>query len=134
VATDAELIQIIRQLLAGQLPATGALMHTPANMLYGWPSPPEEPPATAVTSTPVNLNTLPDKPPVPPLLPILEEVQVENAQVLPEIDQTLEQINATMGGIDTASASLEPAPLQIPKVQEAMTEAGGAVTTTLDAL
>lgn len=132
MATDAELIQIIRQLLAGQLPAAGALMPTPANMLYGWPAPPEEPPAAA--SAPVNLNTLPDKPPIPPLLPILEEVQMENAQVLPEIDQTLEQIDATLGGIDNASVSLEPAPLQIPKVQEAMTDAGGAVEKTLDAL
>jgi hypothetical protein len=134
VATDAELIQMIRQLLAGQMPTAGAMMATPTHMLQGWPEPPPEAATPAAAAPPVNLNTLPDKPPVPPLLPILEEVQMETAQVLPEIDQTLAQIDVTMGDIDTASVSLAPAPLQIPKVQEAMTEAGSAVEKTLSAL
>ena len=104
--------------------------------LQGWPEPPGEVEAApaAEAPAPVNLNTLPDKPPVPPLLPLLEEVQLENAKVLPEIDQTLEQIDVTMGGIDEASVSLEPAPLQIPKIEEAMTDAGEEVKKTLDSL
>ena len=133
--TDAEVIQLMREFLAGHMPtASAGLMSAPTHMLKGWPEPPPEPPAPAATAPPVNLNTLPDKPPVPPLLPVLEAVQLENAQVLPEIDQTLAQIDLTMGGIDQASVSLEPAPLQVPKVQEAMTEAGTAVEKTLDAL
>lgn len=134
MATDAELIQMIRQLLAGQMPPAGAMMATPTHMLQGWPEPPPEAVTPAAATPPVNLNTLPDKPPVVPLLPLLKEVQMEAAQVLPEIDQTLAQIDVTIGGIDTASVSLDPAPLQIPKVQEAMSEAGSAVEKTLGAL
>lgn len=133
--SDAEVIQRMREFLAAQTPLQGlGALGAPAHMLQGWPEPPQTAAAPASDVAPVNLNTLPDKPPVPPLLPILEEVQLENAQVLPEIDQTLEQIDVTMGGIDQAGVSLEPAPLQIPKIEEAMTEAGGNVKKTLDAL
>jgi hypothetical protein len=133
--SDAEVIQRMREFLATQMPPVGlAGLGAPAHMQNGWPEAPEETSAPASTSAPVNLNTLPDKPPVPPLLPILEEVQLENARVLPEIDQTLEQIEVTMGDIDQASVSLAPAPLQVPKVQEAMTEVGEKVKKTLDEL
>lgn len=133
--SDAEVIQRMREFLAAQMqPAGLAALGAPAHMQTGWPEAPEETPAPASASAPVNLNTLPDKPPVLPLLPILEEVQLENARVLPEIDQTLEQIDVSMGDIDQASASLAPAPLQVPKVQEAMTEAGDKVKKTLDEL
>jgi hypothetical protein len=133
--SDAEVIQRMREFLAAQAPPAGlAALGVPAHMLAGWPEAPEETGAPASDSPPVNLNTLPDVQPVLPLLPILEEVQLENAQVLPEIDQTLEQIDATIGGVDQASVSLAPAPLQIPKIQEAMTEAGVRVKKTLDAL
>lgn len=133
--SDAEVIQRMREFLAAQAPPAGlAALGAPAHMLAGWPEAPEEAGAPASDSPPVNLNTLPDVQPVLPLLPILEEVQLENAQVLPEIDQTLEQIDATIGGVDQASVSLAPAPLQIPKIQEAMTEAGVRVKKTLDAL
>lgn len=137
--SDAEVIQRMREFLAAQGASqgtsAGGLLGVPSHMLQGWPEPPGEN-ATAAPAAdspaPVNLNTLPDKPPVPPLLPLLEEVQLENAKVLPEIDQTLEQIDVTMGGIDDASVSLEPAPLQIPKIEEAMTTAGDEVKKTLD--
>lgn len=133
--SDAEVIQRMREFLAAQAPLQGLRsLGAPAHMLVGWPEAPETAAAPESVGAPVNLNTLPDKPPVPPLLPILEEVQLGNAQVLPEIDQTLEQIDLTIGGINEASVSLEPAPLQIPKIEEAMTEAGGNVKKTLDAL
>lgn len=133
--SDAEVIQRMREFLAAQTPLHGrSSLGAPSHMLKGWPEAPEEAAAPASDTAPVNLNTLPDKPPVPPLLPILEEVLLENAQVLPEIDQTLEQIDVSIGGVDQAGVSLEPAPLQIPKIEEAMTEAGGNVKKTLDAL
>lgn len=139
--SDAEVIQRMREFLAAQGASqgtgsvAGGLFGAPSHMLQGWPEPPGETAAAPVADAPapVNLNTLPDKPPVPPLLPLLEEVQLENAKVLPEIDQTLEQIDVTMGGIDEASVSLEPAPLQIPKIEEAMTTAGAEVKKILDA-
>lgn len=133
--SDAEVIQRMREFLAAQASPTGlAALGAPAHMQAGWPEAPEAPAVPASDFSPVNLNTLPDKPPVPPLLPILEEVQLENARVLPEIDQTLEQIDVSMGDIDQASVSLAPAPLQVPKIQEAMTEAGEKVKKTLDEL
>src|SRR5690606_30757504 len=43
-----------------------------------------------------------------PILPLLEEVRIEGAEVLPEVLQTLERIDAGLGAIDLASVSLEP--------------------------
>ena len=82
----------------------------------------------------VNLNTLPDAPEVVPLLPTLETVQIEGAEVLPEVDQTLEQIDVAIGTMDQASVSLAPAPTKVPQITTAMTDASGAVTKTLDAM
>lgn len=133
--SDAEVIQRMREFLAAQVPVRGlGALGAPPHMLMGWPEAPETATAPVSVESPVNLNTLPDKPPVPPLLPILEEVQLGNAQVLPEIDQTLAQIDVSIGGVDQAGVSLDPAPLQIPKIEEAMTEAGANVKKTLDAL
>lgn len=132
--SDAEVIQKMRELLSAPkalLPSV-ALNGAPAHMLRGWPEVSTEASAAAPATAAVNLNALPDKPPVPPLLPVLEDVQMQTAKVLPEIDQTLEQIDTTIAEID--EVSLAPAPLQIPKVQEAMTDAGDAVEKTLDGL
>jgi hypothetical protein len=82
----------------------------------------------------VNLNALPDPPEVLPLLPVLEEVQIEGAEVLPEVDQTLAHIDTALGTMDQACASLLPAPSKVPLINEAMTRATDAVTQTLDAL
>jgi hypothetical protein len=89
----------IIRLLAGKL-AQGALLITegePAPDAGGWP-------LIAAASAPVpdstvlvRLDATPVSPPVPPLLPVLEELQIEGAEVLPEIEQTLEQIDLTMG-------------------------------------
>ena len=133
--SDAEVIQRMREFLAARVSPTGlAALGVPAHMQAGWPEAPETAVVPASDFSPVNLNTLPDKPPVPRLLPILEEVQMENARVLPEIDQTLAQIEVSIGDIDQASVSLVPAPLQVPKIQETMTEAGDKVKKTLDEL
>ena len=91
--------------------------------------------ASTIASAPVvNLNSLPDPPAVVPLLPVLEEVQMEGATVLPEVDQTMEQIDAAMGSMDQANASLQPAPSKVQQINEALTNASGSVTQALDKL
>jgi hypothetical protein len=82
----------------------------------------------------VRLDATPAPLPVPPLLPVLEELQIEGAEVLPEIEQTLEQIDLTMGSIDLAGVSLEPTPSKVPQIETAMTAATASVTKTLDEL
>jgi hypothetical protein len=87
----------------------------------------------ASAAAPINLNNLPPAPtPAPPVLPLLEELQVEGAEVLPEIEETLEQIALTMGNIDLAGVSLEPTPSKVPLIETAMTDASSSVTKTLD--
>lgn len=76
-------------------------------------------------------------PPVPaalPVLPALEEVQIEGARVLPELLQTLEQLEASLGTLELAGVSLEPTPSAVPAIRAGMTDAAAAVTAELDAL
>jgi hypothetical protein len=68
----------------------------------------------------------------PSVLPLLEEAQIEGAEVLPEIMQTLEQIDLTMAKIDLANVSLEPTPSGVPAISSAMQQASSSVTTSLD--
>jgi hypothetical protein len=68
----------------------------------------------------------------PGLLPLLEEARIEGAQVMPEILQTLEQIDASLGSLQLASVSLEPTPTGVPAISDAMTKASDTVTTTID--
>jgi hypothetical protein len=106
----------------------------------GWPTEASEAAAAAAESSAaaveeaevVNLNELVDPPAVVPLLPTLETVQIEGAEVLPEVDQTLEQIDVAIGTMDKASVSLAPAPTKVPLITTAMTDASGAVTKTID--
>lgn len=126
----------VLQALAAKL-ARGALVlrdRQPSAGTGGWPLVPATEAAVPASSTLINLNTLPDRPAVPPLLPLLEEVQIEGAEVLPEIEQTLEQIDLTMGSIDLAGVSLEPTPSKVPLIETAMTDASTSVTKTLDDL
>lgn len=139
----------VMQQLAGKL-LSGSLILS-RNPSGGWPSVDASSTAAGATSGAaadaassadaeiesapvVNLNALPDPPLVPAILPVLEEVEIEGAEVLPEVDQTLEQIDAAMGTMDLASASLQPSPTKVPLINEAMTRATDAVTQTLDAL
>jgi len=96
---------------------------------------PPEPPPPAVVIRPKKkpVPTL-YEPPLPPLLPLLEEVQIEGAEVLPEVMQTLEQIDLTMGTLDLADLSLEPTPSGVPPISERMLKASTDVTDTIDAL
>ena len=129
----------VLRLLASQL-ARGALLLTenqlppaPA-MPRVLPKPATATPAADVPAAAALLATEPIPLPVLPLLPILEEVQIEGADVLPEIMQSLEQIDLAIGEINTASVSLEPTPSKIPDIQKATADATASVTATIDAL
>ena len=69
-----------------------------------------------------------------PVLELLEQAQIEGAKVLPEIMQTMEQIDLTMSGIQLATVSLEPAPNGVPAIDAAMQQASSSVTASLDAM
>ena len=79
----------------------------------------------------MNLNALPNK---SPLLPLLEELQIEGAKVLPEITQSLENTNLTLSKINLAGVSLNPTPTKLVQISTDMTDASKAVTRKLDRL
>jgi hypothetical protein len=90
--------------------------------------------AAAPTAAALGLAMDPVSLPAPPLLPILEDVQIEGAEVLPEIMQSLEQVDLAIGEINTASVSLEPTPSKIPDIQAALGDASASVDATIGAL
>jgi hypothetical protein len=93
---------------------------------------------SAGAATPAALSALPalsavPQPPVPVnLLPALEEVRIEGAEVLPELDQTVEQVQASIASVESASLSLEPAPSKVADIQSAMTGAATASGQAID--
>ena len=127
--------QVIAKLASGL--ARGAVVATESALppapavLPKAPAPPAvpEPPAVPVSQILAGMPV-----PPPPLLPVLEEVQIEGADVLPEIEQSLEQVELTIGEITVAPVSLEPTPSKVPGIETAMTEAGASVTSELDKL
>jgi hypothetical protein len=131
--SDEHLIRVLSRKLA-----QGTLLITegePPPAGGGWPLVPVAPAPAPDSTVLINLDALPVRPPLPPpLLPVLEELQIEGAEVLPEIEQTLEQIALTMGSIDLAGVSLEPTPSKVPPIETTMTDAAGSVTRTLDEL
>lgn len=80
------------------------------------------------------LDDVPAVPVLPALLPLLEDVQIEGAEVLPEIIQSLEQIDISLDNISSIAVSLEPTPDKVPPVKTAMEEAAEQITQTLDNL
>ncbi len=129
---DQVMEEVERRLLNGSL----QLMEVFEPKVKGRTTPAEEPaeegpivvPAAAVLAAAVPV------PEAPPLLPLLEEVQIEGAEVLPEIMQTLEQIDLMMASIDLATVSLEPAPSGVPAIGSAMQQASSSVTASLGAM
>lgn len=96
--------------------------------------PAEEEPAVYMPAAAMAAAPAAAVPEEPPLLPLLEEVQIEGAEVLPEIMQTLEQIDLTLAKIDIASVSLEPAPSGVPPISSAMRQVSTSAIETLEAL
>ncbi len=125
------LSELAAQLARGAVVATESLRPKAPAVLPAAPVAPAvvEPPAVPVAQLLAPLST-----PAPLLLPVLEEVQMEGAEVLPEIEQSLEQVELTIGEIKVAPVSLAPAPSKVPAIETAMTEAAASVTTTLDNL
>jgi hypothetical protein len=78
------------------------------------------------------LSSVPAVAPPPNVLPAVEEARIESAEVLPELDQSLEQVNATMGQVDSASASVAPAPDKVPDISTAMQEAAQRAQQAID--
>lgn len=89
--------------------------------------------AAALEALPA-LDDMPSEPVLPPLLPALEEVQIEGAEVIPEVNQSLEQIDASIKSLDDVSVSLAPTPDKVPQVKESMTKASTNLRTELDKL
>jgi hypothetical protein len=89
--------------------------------------------ASALSSLPA-LSTVPTLPAVENLLPVLEDIRIEGAEVLPELDQSLEQVNASISSVTSASLSLEPAPSKVADITTSLTDATTRTTTALDDL
>jgi hypothetical protein len=68
------------------------------------------------------------------ILPQLEIVQIEGAAVLPEVLETLEQLDLTLGKVQIATVSLEPTPSGVAAIQSELGKASGSISTTLDDL
>ena len=79
---------------------------------------------TAMTAGALSaLPALSDVPPLPQiedLLPGLEEIQIEGAEVLPEIEQTLSQVDISLASVQGVSASVMPAPHGVADIKTAM--------------
>ena len=94
--------------------------------------------AAAAAAAALDVPTLPPAPvpkaPDVPILAALEDVQIEGAEVLPEVNQSLEQIDLTIANAASATTSLEPAPSGVPPIGAALDDASSSVTSTLDDL
>lgn len=133
---DQVLRALAAQLASGMLSATEARADaTPARTI-------ELPIVLAAAAAPTAPVAVPHTEPVMrpsaisalPLLPILEEVQIEGAEVLPEILQSLAQVALTLDNIDLASVSLEPTPSGVPAIATAIGDAGSGIAAALAAL
>lgn len=71
---------------------------------------------------------------LPPLLPALEALQIEGAEVMPEVLQSLDQIDAALGSLGSVDAVLTPLPDRVPEVPQAMAQASADLRRELDAL
>ena len=96
------------------------------------------PPSASVTTSALagmqSLSDVPVVPTLPPLLDVLEEVQFEGAEVLPEVQQSLAQISATLNSVKGASGSMAPVPDKVPDVKTVMDSTSAEISQTLDRL
>ncbi|MGE4241096.1 hypothetical protein [Ramlibacter sp.] len=95
-------------------------------------------PAAGAAAAAAALSALPPLASVPavvvaaPLLPLVEDVRIEGAEVLPEIEQSLAQVQATIDQIDAAAANVEPAPNKVPDITTAMQAAVAKAQQSID--
>lgn len=86
--------------------------------------------ATALASLPP-LASVPAVPVVAPLLPALEDLQIETAEVMPEINQSLVKVDQTMASVSSVSASLSPTTAGVADIQTAVNEASSRTSKQL---
>lgn len=95
------------------------------------------PPSSSAASALAGMPSLTDVPVVPQMtsiLDVLEDVQMEGAEVLPEVRRSLKNISTTLGSVQEASGSMAPAPSKVPDVKTAMDSTSADVTASLDKL
>jgi len=89
--------------------------------------------AAAVDALPP-LSEAPAAPVETDLLPALEDVRIEGAEVLPELNQSLAQVESAAASVGAASLSLDPAPSKVAEIQGAIADASGGASAALDQL
>jgi hypothetical protein len=73
--------------------------------------------------------------PIPSLiLPDLSALQIEGAQVLPEIEDSIAQMKAATDKVSNFSISLSPAPSKVADITTSMTSNGAKVSSVLAAM
>jgi hypothetical protein len=94
-------------------------------------------PSTAASAT----GALDDLPPLtnvavvpalPDFLPILEDIQIESAQVKPEIEAALKELAIAISGVGDAGANVKPVPATIAGVSDKLAETIASVKKKLD--
>ncbi|RSZ60488.1 hypothetical protein HF313_19620 [Massilia atriviolacea] len=78
-----------------------------------------------------SLASQPKVPVVVPILPVLEELRIEGAEVLPELDQSLAEVELSIARFSGASLSLDPAPDKVAQIAAAMKAAADEAQATL---
>jgi hypothetical protein len=68
------------------------------------------------------------------LLPDLTALQMDGAQVLPEVEMAVEQVQIAIGEVSDFSVSLSPAPAKVLDIQSAMSVAGSDAQAKLSSL
>ena len=86
--------------------------------------------AAALASLPP-LASVPAVPVVVPLLPALEDLQIETAEVMPEINQSLVKVDQTMASVSSVTASLSPTTAGVADIQTAVNEASSRTSKQL---
>lgn len=120
--------------LAGRL-AAGAIVVLEESSRFAMPGRLVAPPAAAASAADLPpLSEAPAVAAVESLLPALEDVQIEGAKVLPELEQSLAQVDSAVASVGAASLSLDPAPAKVAEIQAAITDASGRASSTLGEL
>jgi hypothetical protein len=90
--------------------------------------------AAAIADLPQLTVAAPAIPVIPDVLPMLEEIRIEGAEVLPELDQSLAQVDTAIATVGATGLSLEPAPAKVAQIGAAITEATDQANAALDRL
>ena len=68
------------------------------------------------------------------LMPDLTALQMDGAQVLPEVEQAMAQIQVALSEVSDFSVSLSPAPSKVLDIQSAMSKAGSDAQAKLSSM